>query len=94
MQTENRFFDDLARVAGGAFSTMTGLKAEMEAMFRQQLERMMGDMSLVSRDEFEAVREMAAKARAEQEALAVRVAELEAKLAAAAPAGRRKSEKE
>ncbi|MBF0336074.1 MAG: accessory factor UbiK family protein [Alphaproteobacteria bacterium] len=94
MQTENRFFDDLARVAGGAFSTMTGLKAEMEAMFRQQLERMMGDMSMVSRDEFDAVREMAAKARAEQEALAVRVAELEAKLAAAAPASRRKSEKE
>lgn len=94
MQTENRFFDDLARVAGGALSTMTGLKAEMEAMFRQQLERMMGDMNMVSRDEFDAVREMAAKARAEQEALAVRVAELEARLDAAAPQRRRKSEKE
>ncbi|MEO5338540.1 MAG: accessory factor UbiK family protein [Magnetospirillum sp. WYHS-4] len=61
-------------------------KAEVESHMRQHLERMMAGMDMVSRDEFEAVKAVAAKARGEQEKLAERVAELEAKLGVAAPA--------
>src|SRR5690606_38254970 len=67
MQTSSRFFDDIARVAGGALGAAAGLRNELEAMVRDRLQRMMSDMDLVPREEFEAVREMAAKARAEQE---------------------------
>lgn len=82
MQSQNRLFDDLARVAGGALGTLAGVRNEIEALMRQQFERLMGDMNLVSRDEFEAVQAMAAKARSEQEQLAARVAALEEMLAA------------
>lgn len=82
MQSQNRLFDDLARVAGGALGTLAGVRNEIEALMRQQFERLMGDMNLVSRDEFEAVQAMAAKARTEQEQLAVRLAALEEQLAA------------
>lgn len=81
MQTTNRLFDDLARVANGAVSTLTGVKGEIDALIRQRLERLAAEADLVSRDEFDAVKAMAAEARAEQERLAKRVAELEAKLA-------------
>jgi BMFP domain-containing protein YqiC len=91
MQTQGRFFDDLARVAAGAVNTLSGVKGEVETRLREQLERVLGGMDLVSRDEFEAVKAMAAKARAEQEDLATKVAALEARLAAlaalAGPAG-------
>lgn len=80
---QNRFFEDLARVAGGALGTLAGIRNEFEALARQQFERLLGDMNLVTRDEFEAVQAMAAKARAEQEAMAQRIAALEAALAAA-----------
>lgn len=82
MQSQNRFFDDLARVAAGAMSTLSGVKGEVESRLREQLERVLAGMDLVSREEFEAVKAMAAKARAEQEELAKRVAELESRLAA------------
>jgi BMFP domain-containing protein YqiC len=85
MQTQNRFFDDLARVAAGALGTLSGVKSEVESRLREQLEKVLGGMDLVSRDEFEAVKAMAAKARSEQEDLAKRVAELESKLAALSP---------
>lgn len=81
MQTQNPFFDDIARVAGGALGALSGLKAEIEALIRQQMERLTSGMDLVPRDEFDAVAAMAAKARQEQEALAARVAILEARLA-------------
>ena len=86
MQSQNRFFDDLARVASGAMGALSGVKGEVESRLREQLEKALAGMDLVSREEFEAVRAMAAKARAEQEDLAKRVAELESRLAAAAPA--------
>lgn len=82
MQSQNRFFDDFARVAAGAMSTLSGVKGEVEARLREQLERVFAGMDLVSRDEFEAVKAMAAKARTEQEDLQKRVAELETRLAA------------
>lgn len=77
MQTNNRFFDDLARVASGAASALTGVRQELDAMIRQRFERLISDMDLVTRDEFEAVKATASNARAEQEALAERVAALE-----------------
>lgn len=89
MQTQNPFFDDLAKMAGGALGALSGLRGEMEAMFRQQMERVLGGLDMVPRDEFEAVRAMAIKAREENEALSARLAELEAKVAgvsSAAPA--------
>lgn len=81
MQTQNPFFDDLARMAGGALGALSGLKAEIEALVRQQFERFMAGADMVPRDEFEAVRALAIKARSEQEDLEARVAALEAKLA-------------
>jgi len=81
MQTSNRILDDLARVANGAVSTLTGIKAELEAMIRHQLERLLADLDTVPREEFEAVKAMAAKARAEQEKLEKRVVALEARQA-------------
>ncbi len=77
MQTRNRVLDDIAKVAGGAASVLTGVKEEIEAMGRARIERLMAAMDLVTRDEFEAVRAMLAKARAEQERLAARIEALE-----------------
>jgi hypothetical protein len=82
MQSQSRFFDDLARVAAGAVGTLSGVKSEVESRLRDQLERVLAGMDLVTRDEFEAVKAMAAKARAEQEDLARRVAKLEGLVAA------------
>ena len=78
MQINNRLLDDLARVASGALGVAAGVKGEVEALLRQRFERILTDMDLVGREEFEAVKAMAAKARAEQEALAEKVARLEA----------------
>ncbi len=80
MQTRNRVLDDLAKVAGGAVSTMAGIKGEVDALVRQQLERLMAQMDAVPRDEFEAVKAVAVKARAEQEKLEKRLARLEARI--------------
>jgi BMFP domain-containing protein YqiC len=89
MQTENRLFDDLARVASGAINTLGGLREEIELRVKERLERLASEMDLVSREEFDAVKAMAAKARAEQAALEKRIMALEAALAEAgkAPAG-------
>jgi BMFP domain-containing protein YqiC len=81
MQSQSRFFDDLARVAAGAMDALSGVRGEIEARVREQLERVLAGMDLVSRDEFEAVKAMAAKARSEQEDLARKLAELESRLA-------------
>lgn len=82
MQTSNRILDDLAKVANGAASTIVGMKSEAENMVRQQLKRLLNDADLVSREEFEVVKALAAKARTEQEKLSARVKKLEARLAA------------
>tara|TARA_R110000787_G_scaffold117043_9_gene227568 strand:+ start:568 stop:900 length:333 start_codon:yes stop_codon:yes gene_type:complete len=93
MENRNRMFDDAARVAGGALGTLAGVRREVEGLVRHQLDRLLSTMDLVTRDEFEAVREMAAKARGEQERLEERLSELEAKLASsgAAKSSRSKS---
>ena len=92
MQTQNRLFDDLARVAGGAFSTLASLREEIETRIRERVERLLADMDLVPREEFEAVKAMAQKARMEQEAMALRLEELEQRLetGAAKKAGARR----
>ena len=80
MQTTNRLLDDLARVANGAIATLVGVKDEIQAMVRQQVERVLANADAVPREEFEAVKAMAAKARSEQERLERRVAALEVTL--------------
>lgn len=77
MQTQNRIFDDLAKMAGGALSALSSLKEEIEAMIRDRLERTMTDANFVRRDEFEVVKAMAALARSEQQKLEARLAALE-----------------
>ena len=87
MQGQNRFFDDVARVASGAVGAITGVRGEIEARLRDQLERVLAGMDLVSREEFEAVKAMAAKAREEQELLQRRLEVLEARLAGSGSGG-------
>ncbi|MBT5943138.1 MAG: accessory factor UbiK family protein [Rhodospirillaceae bacterium] len=84
MQTRSRLLDDVARLANGAAGVASGLREEVEALVQQRLERVLADMELVRREEFEAVEAVAIRAREEQEALAKRVAALEKKLAARA----------
>jgi BMFP domain-containing protein YqiC len=96
MQTQNRLLDDLARVATGALGVAAGMRGEIEARLRDQFERILSDMELVSREEFDAVKAMAAKARSEQEDLAARLTALEAQLDKASKpkkAARKASEK-
>jgi BMFP domain-containing protein YqiC len=81
MQNQSRFFDDIARVAAGAAGALSGVRGEIEARARDQLERVLAGMDMVGREEFEAARAMAAKARDEQEMLLRRVEALEARLA-------------
>ncbi len=80
MQTQNRLFDDLARLASGALGGLAGLRREIEARVREQVERMLRNMDVVTREEFEVVRAMAMRARAEQEELVERMAALEAEI--------------
>lgn len=79
--TSNPLFDNLSRMMTGAMGVAEGVKKEADGFARAQFERMLRDMDVVSREEFEAVKEMAVRAREDNEALAARIAELEARLA-------------
>lgn len=81
MQSNNRFLDDLARMASGAVGAAAGVRTEIEAMIRDRLQRLLAESDVVPREEFEVVRAMATKARVEQEEMAERIAKLEAQLA-------------
>ena len=85
MQTDNRFFDDMAKAASGALGSLAGLRHEIEIRVQQQLERLLGRMNLVSREEFEAMKAVAQAAREEQIKLERRLADLEARLSAGTP---------
>ena len=85
VQTTNRFFDEAARLMNDAAGVAQGVRREFETLFRSQAERILRDLAVVQREEFEAVKEMARLAREENEALKARIAALEAKLAAANP---------
>ena len=84
-QTQSRFFDDLSRLMTDAAGLAEGAKREAQTFARTQMERMMSGMDIVTREEFEAVKEMAARARDDNEKLAQRIAALEAKLAEPKP---------
>ena len=84
-QTSSRLFDDLSRMITAAAGLAEGARREVETVVKAQLERLLAGMDVVTREEFEAVKEMAAKARGENEALAARIAALEAKLGADQP---------
>ena len=77
MQSQNRFFDDLSKVLNGLAGTVAGVGREAEASARERAKEWFGGMDFVSRDEFEAVKEMAAKARAEADSLKKRIDALE-----------------
>ena len=81
MQSENRLFDDFVKMVNGFAGTMAGMGREAESSAREKMREWMGGMDFVSRDEFEAVKAMAAAARDENENLKTRIAALEAKLA-------------
>jgi BMFP domain-containing protein YqiC len=79
MQSQNRFFDDLVKMMNGAAGTLAGVGREAEASARERAKEWIGGLDFVSRDEFEAVKAMAAAARNEAEALKARLDALEAK---------------
>ncbi|MFO1188481.1 MAG: accessory factor UbiK family protein [Alphaproteobacteria bacterium] len=81
MQINNRLVDDIARLAAGAAGVAASMREEVEVLVRQRLERLLAGMEIVSREDFDAVRAMAAKARDEQDALSERIARLEQRLA-------------
>lgn len=83
-QTSNRFYDEFARLMTEAAGVAQGVRREAGSVFRSQMERFVADLDLVKREEFDVVRDLASKARAENEKLAARVAELEARLGVAA----------
>ena len=89
MQSQNRLFDDLARVASGAVGALVGVRDEMEVLFRQRLERYLAEAEMVPRDEFAAIKAVAVQAREAQEVLEARVAALEAEIAALTKPARR-----
>jgi BMFP domain-containing protein YqiC len=78
-QTSNRFFDEMARLMNDAAGVAQGVRREFDTLFRTQAERILNELDVVRREEFEAVKEMARLAREENEALKARLAALEAK---------------
>lgn len=86
VQTTNRFFDEIARLMNDATGVAQGVRREVDTLFRTQAERILRDLDVVTRDEFEAVKEMARLSREENEALRARLAALEARLGAGSSA--------
>jgi len=78
-QTNNRIFDEMARLMNDAAGVAQGVRREFDTLFRSQAERLLRDLDVVSREEFEAVKDMAALAREENEALKARIEALEGK---------------
>jgi BMFP domain-containing protein YqiC len=80
MQTQSPIFDEIAKLMSDAAGAVDGVRREAETVMRSQLQRLIADMDLVPREEFEAVKELAANARSENERLSARIAALEARL--------------
>jgi BMFP domain-containing protein YqiC len=78
--TSSRFFDDLAKMMTGAAGAAQGLRREFDTLVQNQIERVLNNLEIVKREDFEAVRAMAQKAREENDRLALRIAELESRL--------------
>ena len=93
MQSENRMFDDMVKMVNGLAGTFAGMGREAEASAREKMREWMAGSDFVGRDEFEAVKAMAAAARDENEILKARIAALEAKVAGAPAAAAKRSPK-
>lgn len=83
--TSSRFFDELAKLMSNAAGAAQGVRRELDTLVQTQVERVLNNLDVVKREDFEAVKAMAAKAREENDDLAKRLAGLEAKLAAKPP---------
>ena len=83
-QTSNRIFDEMARLMNDAAGVAQGVRREFDTLFRSQAERILRELDVVPREEFDAVKDMARLAREENEALKARIAVLEAKLGVSA----------
>ena len=81
-QTSNRLFDEMARLMNDAAGVATGVRREFDTLFKAQAERILRDLDVVQREDFEAVKEMARLAREENEALKAQIEALEAKAGA------------
>jgi BMFP domain-containing protein YqiC len=81
MESRNRLFDDVAKVAGGAAGTLSGIKTELESRVRQMVDDLVSKLDLVTREELDAALALAAKAREEQETITKRMNEIEAEIA-------------
>jgi BMFP domain-containing protein YqiC len=79
-QTSSRFFDELAKLMSNAAGAAQGVRREIDTLVKAQVERVLNDAGVVRRDEFEVVRDMAQRAREENERLAQRLAELESRI--------------
>ncbi|NBE06704.1 accessory factor UbiK family protein [Paragemmobacter ruber] len=90
MQTRSKFFDDMSQLMTNAMGVAQGAKAEAETAMKGMIDRWMADRDFVTREEFDAARAMAVKAREENAALEARIAALEAQLSADAPKASRK----
>lgn len=80
-QTSGRIFDEFARLMNDAAGVATGVRREAETMMRSQAERILRELDVVTREEFDTVRDLASAAREENERLAARLTELETRLA-------------
>ncbi|WP_336486464.1 accessory factor UbiK family protein [Methylobacterium nigriterrae] len=87
MQTSNRLFDDFARIMTDAAGAAQGVRREAETMVRGQIERLIRDMDIASREEVDVLRDLVTTLRTQNDALAARVTALEAKLGPEAGAG-------
>ncbi len=87
MSTQNRLIDDIARLVTDAAGAAQGVRREVETVVKTQIQRLLADMDVVTREEFEAVREMAVLAREENDRLAARLAEIETRMAGPRPDG-------
>ncbi|HCI47726.1 MAG TPA: hypothetical protein DFI00_10565, partial [Rhodospirillaceae bacterium] len=93
MQTDNKFFDDMARLASGAMGTVFGLREEFDAQVRQQVEKILQRFDFVTREEFDTMSAIAQDAKIEVEELQERLAKLEKQLADAKPAAKKTASK-
>lgn len=91
-QTSNRFFDEMARLMNDAAGVAQGVRREFDTLLRSQAERILRDLDVVKREEFEAVKDMARLAREENDALKARIAALEAKAEKPSKRAKRSSE--
>jgi BMFP domain-containing protein YqiC len=80
--TSSRFFDELAKLMTNAAGAASGVRKEVDSLVQTQVERVLNNLNVVKREEFDVVREMVEKARMENDKLATRIAELESKLKA------------